>query len=244
MTAAETELVAAPPVVRRARADAHPQPQPPPRHRSPPPWSSSAAPPAWPPPPPAPCPARRALPDQARHRAGQRRGSASATPAKGKALLDQAAHPPRRGPTRSRPQGSPDADLVAATARRPSAAPPTRAPRSCSPPTRPTATPPTSPPCATSPPTQMAEVADALRRRRPRDRRPAPARRRRHPRRHRPAGPRPVRHLRPGRRRSRRPAALSSGAGAATVDNLLARPVSQAQRRHRSAVRGGPDRAR
>ena len=34
-------------------------------------------------------------------------------------------------------------------------------------------------------------------------------------------------------RRSRRPAALSSGAGAATVANLIARPVTQAQRRRR-----------
>ena len=75
---------------------------------------------------------------------------------------------------------------------------------------------------------QMADVAAIAGGHARRGDRRRAARRSRHPGRHRPAGPRPVRRLRPGGALAP-PEALSAGAGAATMNNLLARPVAQAQ---------------
>ena len=97
MTAAETELVAAPPVVRRLPADPRPRKRNRrigdrgrlARHRRRQRRHGRRR---------VRCPARRAaLPDQAGRRGGRHRRPRSTTSSKGEALLDQAGHPPRRG---------------------------------------------------------------------------------------------------------------------------------------------------
>ena len=216
-------LVPAAPVVRRLEPSRAAQAQPPHRHRSPPASSSSAAPPAWPPPPRARCRATRCTRSSA---ASSRPASrcTSSDAGKGDALLDQARHPPRRG------QGAAGAGLARRRpdrlhARRRSAAAAdagsdklftayqadgdtsdistvrdftaTRWPR--------------WPPCPTrryrSTSDQLVDTADLLADIDQQARVLC-------------AACAPQAPLQP-------PAALSSGAGAASVDNLLARPVSQ-----------------
>ena len=184
MTAAETELVAAPPVVPLAAPGAHPPPQPPSRHHRRLASSSSAAPPAWPPPPPARCPARRSTRSSAAS-SRSRPPPTSATPARARPCSAR----PRPGSTRSAPC-------------RPRARPtPTWSPRPSTPSAR--AADSGSDEAVQRLPGRRRQgdistvrdftaVADGrhrrpVRRRRHRHQRPA-RRRRRHPRRHRPAG--------------------------------------------------------